>query len=37
MNEQQLIEELDELDQTVLEVQEKIAWIRDKFGLWKIN
>jgi hypothetical protein len=35
MNEKELIKQLDELDQEVLNVQERIAYIRDKFGLWK--
>ena len=35
MNEKELIEQLDDLDQLVLNVQERIAYIRDKFGLWK--
>ena len=35
MDEKELIKQLDELDQEVLNVQERIAYIRDRFGLWK--
>ena len=36
LDEKELIKQLDELDKEVNNVQERIAYIRDKFGLWKL-
>jgi len=35
MDEKELIKQLDELDQCILNAQDRVAYIRDKFGLWK--